>query len=121
MSEFTSTAVRDVSPELKAKIVADTQASGQSQNDVVVGILAGEFGVPFESSGRTGANPPGTDSDQLILRLPRELRWKIRMQAELNSVTMKRLILQRLCAHYGLRYTPPARKTRRPQSQPAPA
>jgi len=111
-SDFTATAVTGVSPELKARIVQGTRESGQSQNDVVVGILAGHFGVPFESSGRVGASPPGNGSGQLVLRIPRELRLKIRLTADVQGVSMKRVILQTLCGHYGVRYTPPPRRRR---------
>src|SRR5437762_2074588 len=57
--------------ELKRLLAGEVRRTGQSLNDVAVGILASRFAVTFEPSGRLGKEPGKSGS--VLLRMPAEL------------------------------------------------
>jgi myo-inositol-1-phosphate synthase len=65
--------------ELKERLASEVARSGQSLNDVAVGILASRFAVPFEPSGRRGSPPKG--SGDVLLRMPATLKEKLQTRA----------------------------------------
>ena len=71
---------------LKRLLSDEVRRSGQSLNDVAVGILASRFAVPFDPSGRPG-RAPGR-SGTVLLRLPAELKdTRARHSASATSTT----------------------------------
>jgi hypothetical protein len=101
-----------VPPELRPKLVADAEAKGSNLTEVVLGILAAHYKVPFEPAGRK--TKPSRNGEELNLRLPMRLYRAIAMSAARYPRTVQREILATLCTHYGLRLTkPPPRRRRR--------
>lgn len=98
-------------PDLRPLIVAEAEGAGSNVTDVVVGILAAKYRVPFEPSGRKTAASP--DGEELNLRLPWPLKTAIGAAANVNGHSLQRQILADLSEHYGLELPdPPARRTR---------
>src|SRR5207244_7883882 len=65
--------------ELKRLLADEVRRTGQSLNDVAVGILASRFAVPFEPSGRPGKEPGKSGS--VLLRMPVELKETLAARA----------------------------------------
>jgi myo-inositol-1-phosphate synthase len=80
--------------ELKQLLSKEVRSSGQSLNDVAVGILASRFAVPFEPSGRPG-KPPGR-SGTVLLRMPAELKETLTARAAQRKRKLNDLIVETL-------------------------
>jgi myo-inositol-1-phosphate synthase len=80
--------------ELKQLLSREVRDSGQSLNDVAVGILASRFAVPFEPSGRPG-KAPGR-SGTVLLRMPAELKETLAARAAQRKRKLNDLIVETL-------------------------
>lgn len=101
MTEPTSTMfVRNITPELKTLIVAEAAERKVGMNDLVVGVLADRFAIPFEPSGQVGTTQLG-DSTDLVLRLPTRLRRAVAIEAARRDDTIKGVVCAALDRHFG--------------------
>jgi myo-inositol-1-phosphate synthase len=80
--------------ELKRRLAAEVEAGAANLNDVAVGILATRFAVPFEPTGRRGAQPRA--SGDVLLRMPPELKAKLARRASERKRTVNDLVVETL-------------------------
>jgi myo-inositol-1-phosphate synthase len=92
-------------PQLKRRLAQEVLRQGGGMNDVVLGILAERFGVPFTPSGRKGS-PPG-ESGVVLLRMPVGLKRKLQAAASEHGSNANRTIVGALADHLGVRLEPP--------------
>jgi len=85
--------------ELKQLLAGEVRRSGQSLNDVAVGILASRFAVPFEPSGRPGKEPGKSGS--VLLRMPAELKETLAARAAQRKRKLNDLIVETLSERLG--------------------
>jgi myo-inositol-1-phosphate synthase len=85
--------------ELKRLLADEVRDSGQSLNDVAVGILASRFAVPFEPSGRPGKEPGKSGS--VLLRMPAELKETLAARAAQRKRKLNDLIVETLSERLG--------------------
>jgi myo-inositol-1-phosphate synthase len=81
-------------PALKRALAREVGRRGSTMNDVAVELLAKKFGVSFSPSGRKGTIP-GT-SGAVLLRVPPELKRKLKDAAEAAASTTNRLVVDTL-------------------------
>jgi myo-inositol-1-phosphate synthase len=86
---------------LKGALVRETARRGSNVNDVAVGILAEEFGVVYEPSGRRRKVLAGS-SPVLLLRVPEELKSEIRAEASRRDSNANDVILAALAHGLGV-------------------
>jgi myo-inositol-1-phosphate synthase len=86
---------------LKGALVRETARRGSNVNDVAVGILAEEFGVAHEPSGRRRKVLAGS-SPVLLLRVPEELKSEIRAEASRRDSNANDVILAALAHGLGV-------------------
>jgi myo-inositol-1-phosphate synthase len=79
---------------LKRALIRETARRGVSLNDVAVGLLAEEFGVPYRPSGRRSALPGA--SPVLLLRMPPDLKHAIEKEAGRAGSSSNDVILRAL-------------------------
>jgi myo-inositol-1-phosphate synthase len=79
---------------LKLALAREVGRRGSTMNDVAVELLAAKFGVSFRPSGRKGTIP-GT-SGAVLLRVPPELKRKLKDTAEATASTTNRLVVETL-------------------------
>jgi predicted HicB family RNase H-like nuclease len=102
--------IRGVTPELKAAIAAAVEEQGTTMNDLLIGILAAHFRVPFEPvGGRVVKVGPST---QLNLPMPERLRTRIRVAAARAGSTQHDVVNEILSEHFGVVFVPGARARR---------
>jgi myo-inositol-1-phosphate synthase len=85
--------------ELKQLLAGEVRRTGQSLNDVAVGILASRFAVPFEPSGRPGKEPGKSGS--VLLRMPAELKETLAARAAQRKRKLNDLIVETLSERLG--------------------
>ncbi len=85
--------------ELKRLLAGEVRRTGQSLNDVAVGILASRFAVPFEPSGRPGKEPGKSGS--VLLRMPAELKETLAARAAQRKRKLNDLIIETLSERLG--------------------
>jgi myo-inositol-1-phosphate synthase len=85
--------------ELKQLLAGEVRRSGQSLNDVAVGILASRFAIPFEPSGRPGKAPGKSGS--VLLRMPAELKETLAARAAQRKRKLNDLIVETLSERLG--------------------
>jgi myo-inositol-1-phosphate synthase len=85
--------------ELKSLLAGEVRRTGQSLNDVAVGILASRFAVPFEPSGRPGKEPGKSGS--VLLRMPAELKETLAARAAQRKRKVNDLIVETLSERLG--------------------
>src|ERR671914_836749 len=83
-------------PALKQALAREVRRRGSTLNDVAVELLAGRFGVHFEPSGRKG-NVPGA-SGAVLLRVPPELKRRLKSAADAGASTTNKLIVETLAS-----------------------
>jgi hypothetical protein len=88
-------------PELRPRLVEAAEEQGSNLTEVVIGILATTYKVPFEPNGRRTA--PADNGEELNLRLPVRLDRSIGIAAARNGRSVPDEIRAALCEHYGLR------------------
>lgn len=103
--------VRGVPADLKQKIVEDAERRGLTMTEVVVGILADEFRVKYEPTGRPTLTTG--DSPDLVLRAPKALRTKINVRAAQVDGTARGVVIETLSRHYGDASADPGRRRRK--------
>src|ERR671914_3079150 len=81
---------------LKRALAREVGRRGSTMNDVAVELLAARFGVPFEPSGRKG-NVPGA-SGAVLLRVPPELKRRLKTAADAGASTTNKLIVETLAS-----------------------
>jgi myo-inositol-1-phosphate synthase len=86
--------------ELKSLLSDEVRRTGQSLNDVAVGILASRLAVPFEPSGRRAGKPPG-EGGSVLLRMPAELKDKLAARAAQRKRNVNDLIVETLSERLG--------------------
>jgi len=86
---------------LKAALVRETARRGSNVNDVAVGFLADEFGVPYSPSGRSRKVLAG-GSPVILLRVPQELKDKIESDAGRRGTSANDIILAALADGLGI-------------------
>jgi myo-inositol-1-phosphate synthase len=86
---------------LKAALVRETARRRSNVNDVAVGILAEEFGVPYTPSGRRRKVLAGS-SPVLLLRVPQEMKSAIRAEASRRDSNANDVILAALAEGLGV-------------------
>jgi myo-inositol-1-phosphate synthase len=103
--ELTGVLVRMPS-RLKRRLAREVLRRGSSLNDIAVELLAARFGVAFQPSGRRGGAPG--ESPSVLLRVPPELRERIRATARERSTSTNAVIVATLAD--GLELDVPRRK-----------
>ena len=93
---------------LKGALVRETARRGTNVNDVAVGILADQLGVPFTPSGRRRKVLAG-GSPVLLLRVPEELKDELHSEAARTGAHVNDVILSALADGLGV----PGRSTRK--------
>jgi myo-inositol-1-phosphate synthase len=83
-------------PALKQALAREVRRRGSTMNDVAVELLADRFGVKFEPSGRKGT-VPGT-SGAVLLRVPPELKRRLKSAADAGASTTNKLIIETLAS-----------------------
>ncbi len=85
--------------ELKARLADEVSARGTNLNDLAVEILAARFGIPFEPTGRKGT--PRASGRDVLLRMPRALKERLRERASDRRRTTNELIVETLHERLG--------------------
>ena len=85
--------------ELKRLLADEVRSTGQSLNDVAVGILASRVAVSFDPSGRPGKEPGKSGS--VLLRMPPELKDKLAARAAQRKRNVNDLIVETLNERLG--------------------
>src|SRR5687768_15365071 len=81
-------------PALKQALAREVRRRGSTMNDVAVELLAARFGVAFEPSGRKGSVPGA--SGAVLLRVPPELKRRLKAAADAGASTTNKLIIETL-------------------------
>lgn len=92
-------------PELKAAIATETRRRGTNMNDLVVGLIAQHYGVPFSPSGRR--SDPGFSQGKVILRMSGELKRRIQLDAFFSDSNMTDTIVRGLAQEFALELSLP--------------
>ena len=82
-------------PPLKRAVVREVARRSSNLNDVVVGLLADRFGVPFEPSGRRRKAIAGA-AGAVVLRMPPDLRRELKSAAGRRRQNVNDLVLRTL-------------------------
>jgi predicted HicB family RNase H-like nuclease len=85
---------------LKRRLADEVARTGRSLNDIAVGMLAASVAVHFEPSGRAGLKPGG--GNEVLLRMPAELKQKLALRAKERRRTRNELIVETLSERLGL-------------------
>jgi myo-inositol-1-phosphate synthase len=86
--------------ELKKRLADEVAQRGSNLNDVAVEILARRFGIEFDPTGRRGS-PRATGRD-VLLRMPRILKDRLRQRASERKRTTNELIVETLSERLGV-------------------
>ncbi len=86
--------------DLKRAIAAEAAERGSNMNDVIVSLLAERHKVPFELTGRPSSTTP-SDSPDIVLRMPKRLRSRIKLAAVHAETSMRDLIIAILWESFG--------------------
>jgi myo-inositol-1-phosphate synthase len=85
---------------VKERLALEVDRTGQSLNDVAVGILAARFAVPYEPTRRRAATPSATGD--VLLRMPPELKDKLSRRASERRRSTNDLIVETLAERLGV-------------------
>jgi myo-inositol-1-phosphate synthase len=83
-------------PALKQALAREVRRRGGTLNDVAVELLASRFSVDFEPSGRKGTVPGA--SGAVLLRMPPELKTRLKSAANADGSTTNKLIVDTLAS-----------------------
>jgi myo-inositol-1-phosphate synthase len=92
---------------LKRRLADEVKRRRGNMNDVAVGILGDRFSVPVKPSGRRSVAPGA--SGVVVLRMPDQLKQRIRRQAATDKTNVNKVIIETLAGELGL----PSSATRR--------
>lgn len=84
--------IKNVPPELHEAINTRVLVTNSNMNDVLVGILARHYKVPFEPTGRRAAR--ASTHQDIVMRVPLKLRIKINMQAKSKNSSARTEMLR---------------------------
>src|SRR4051812_26193476 len=98
-SERSSVLVR-LPATVKERLAREVDVTGQSLNDIAVGILAARFAVPYEPTRRRAAAPSATGD--VLLRMPPELKEKLNRRASERRWSTNDLIVEALAERLGV-------------------
>jgi myo-inositol-1-phosphate synthase len=86
--------------ELKRRLADEATRRGRNLNDVAVGILADRFSVPVSPTGRRSVAAGA--SGVVVLRMPDELKQRIRREAVELDTNLNQMIIQTLADELGV-------------------
>src|SRR5215204_1025596 len=84
---------------LKRRLAREVARRESTLNDVAVELLADEFGVPFQPSGRKGPIPGETGV--VLLRIPPELKRKLDTAARERGRSTNKIVIETLTTRLG--------------------
>jgi myo-inositol-1-phosphate synthase len=84
---------------LKRRLAREVARRGSTLNDVAVEILANQFGVDFEPSGRRGPVPG--DTGVVLLRMPPELKRQLDAAARERRSSTNKVVVETLSERLG--------------------
>jgi myo-inositol-1-phosphate synthase len=99
--------------ELKRRLADEATRRGRNLNDVAVGILADRFSVPVSPTGRRSVAAGA--SGVVVLRMPDELKQRIRRQAVELDTNLNQMIIQTLADALGV--TPGGARRKEPMAE----
>lgn len=104
--------VRDMPVGLRKEVKKEALATGLSFGFVVGKILGEQFGVPVGEQGRTiGKAHIGGTSPDVTIRVPAELRTRIRVQAaSIPNGTVRGVVIDAVARYYGKKAPAPTRR-----------
>ena len=107
----------NIPADLLEEIWADSRARAMSLNNIVCEIMSARYNLPWISSDRI---PRDASSDYIYLRLPSAVMESVRLEAEMDKVTMRSVFLDALTMHYNRQPQPATRATGsgRPRTKP---
>lgn len=100
--------IRGVPDDIREAVNADAETRGVSTNDVVGGVLAARYGVPWTDSGYPSGAP--RTGDHWNLRISVQMREALRGHAKAVGGTITGCVMLALAQHYGLPTRPPKRR-----------
>lgn len=95
--------------EIKSAVVDGVMTREASMNDILVGVLANHYAVPFTRTGRRGY--PNADKEAVLLRMTDALKYRIQLDALERRSNMNDTICEILASHFGVG-VPPRRSVR---------
>jgi hypothetical protein len=100
--DYDTLMLRGIPARLKGKIARRVETDESNMNDVLVGILAAEYGVPFEPSGvKRSAIRKTKPSSQALLTMPAELKRLISVEAATNRDTVRNVAMRIIAEEFG--------------------
>ena len=106
--ETTNMIVRGVPPRLKGKIAKRVAKEGTNLNDVVVGLLAAHFDVPFSPSGYKTPREI-TEYPNLVVEVPVALKRRIDWEAAESGDSIRNVVVRILADEFGVAFKPTGR------------
>lgn len=100
--------LRNVAPDIRDAVVGDAVQHGITISDVVGGILATAWDIPYELSGERTAGLKDADGQrsQLNVLIPQEMAQRIWLVSRSRGLTESSLVQSVLAEHYELDYEP---------------
>lgn len=107
--------IRDVPEPLRKAVRKDALKTGLSFGFMVGKILGDEFGVEVGEQGRViGSAHIGGEAPNVTIRVPAELRTRIRVKAaSLPNGTVRGVVIDVLARHYGKKTPGTSRRPRK--------
>lgn len=105
MTEESAKRVVELTPALKQRVITEAERRSQSMNDVIVGAIADQLGMPFEPTGRVSPSEkrhgkPRADGTltprgrlQVPLRVPRRINRALKIKLAREDDTGQRFIV----------------------------
>lgn len=91
-------------PAVKERVEQDAAARERSLNDVVVGRVAGHYGIPFDGTGRR--SPGANGAPAMNLRFPKKVYDRLDRDSFRLKKSKNELVERILCNDYGIEYVP---------------
>jgi myo-inositol-1-phosphate synthase len=98
---------------LKRRLADEVRRRQGNMNDIAVGILGDRFSVPVTPSGRRSVAPGA--SGVVVLRMPDELKQRIRREAAQAETNVNQVIIETLAGELGAQ--PGANRRKEPMAQ----
>ncbi len=103
-------------PELRARLLDDVKERESNMTEVITGILAAHYKVPFESSSR--GTTPRDDVFKFTVHLPMPVYRALLIDKARSSAPQQSdqaRVVDILCGHYGIRRVKPPPRRRKPR------
>lgn len=105
--------IRDVPADVRKAIADDATSSGISFQYAASKILADAYGVKMPEPDYRGGVDVGGGSENVLLRIPAELRTRIKVAAaRLPGGTVRGIAIAAFAEHFGMDAPPPTRRAR---------